>query len=145
MRTLKTNAVIDVLAKSGIQPSVFMIGDGSYVMPTVSWIKDRFSIAFREFLEHLDTQVWKPEKNDCENFARGAAFFASVLHTRTSDVESEIAFGEFWYVKDPSEPHAINVILSLVIHLVTSCRCSLSHKTKQSLPSHRMKWNHVTL
>lgn len=78
-------------------------------LPTANWITNGFSQSWIGFRESLG--AWTSEENDCDDFARGAAFFAQLLHHNTEGrpKSSALAFGEFWYQqRDNRGGHAIN-------------------------------------
>lgn len=96
-----------------IFPQNTLVADSSYALPSKSWIENEFSNAFKIFKNELQASNWSTSSNDCDDFARFAAFFAQYLHHNTQNKlqQTALAFGEFMYVKDPSSPHAINVFL----------------------------------
>lgn len=87
--------------------------DEYYALPTLDWIKGDFSTAFASFKYQLAVSQWKSQANDCDDFARFAAFFAQYLHHNTPDKLSNTAlgFGEFYYFKTGQGWHAINVFM----------------------------------
>ena len=99
----------EFLTESGIQPFTVLIADDNYSLPDPQWILNDFANALRSFQLAMETATYMPEKNDCDNFTRGAAYFADVLHSRTRDVQTAICFGEFWYTLDAGGGHAINI------------------------------------
>lgn len=87
--------------------------DAEYALPTLGWIKGDFSSAFNSFKFQLGNSQWHSESNDCDDFARFAAFFAQYLHHNTTRklANTGLCFGEFWYVTTAGTGHAINVFL----------------------------------
>lgn len=86
------------------------IADDAYVFPTADWVRVVFAPSLRKLLIELAMITFAAEENDCDDFARLASVYASVLHRQTSSraKESGLAFGEFWYVQDSGGGHAIN-------------------------------------
>lgn len=87
------------------------IADRVYMVPSQEWIGTGFSQSWTAFREALGP--WTAEDNDCDDFARGAAFFAQLLHhnTKGRPPASALAFGEFWYQRRDGVGHAINFFL----------------------------------
>lgn len=90
-----------------------IIADKAYMVPTLDWVQTDFYRAFAGFKLSLGTSRWSGEDNDCDDFARFAAFFAEYLHhnTPTRASGTSLAFGEFWYTRDIGGLHAVNVFL----------------------------------
>lgn len=84
--------------------------DREYMHPTKGWILGDFANALRVLLSELEQTTYRIQSNDCDDFARLAAWFAQMLHNRTAPTsEAALAFGEFYYVQDISRKgHAIN-------------------------------------
>lgn len=85
--------------------------DDSYVLPSHDWINHEFRGAWLEFKTSLGE--WQDNENDCDDFARGAAFFAQLLHHNTPlhRARTALAFGEFWYRPRTGGGHAVNFYL----------------------------------
>lgn len=87
------------------------VADEAYMLPALDWVTGEFSDAWLAFRASLGT--WSEDDNDCDDFARGCAFFAQLLHHNTPqhELKTALAFGEFWYDRDIGGGHAINVFL----------------------------------
>jgi hypothetical protein len=88
--------------------------DQRYALPSKDWIEYQYSSSLHAMLSSLRNGVWIAEDNDCDDFARAAAFLAQYLHHNTIRKQSNtgLAFGEFWYIKQPGgEGHAINIFV----------------------------------
>jgi len=109
------------LGAIGINPDYYkgVVADGHYALPTEEWVRTSFSSSFKTFKDSIIKGPWVSEENDCDDFARAAAFFAQLLHHNTQNKLSNtgLAIGEFWYtMRDRKEglaigAHAINFIL----------------------------------
>lgn len=108
-----TGDLIELMDLQGIIPwDAGKFADAAYALPDAGWVGDEFALAFRSFIMQLKQGTWTSEANDCDDFARAAAFFAQYLHHNTPDKSkgTSLAFGEFWY--EPSGgPHAINIFV----------------------------------
>jgi hypothetical protein len=83
------------------------VADDVYLLPSLNWVETDFTSAWFTFASALG--LWTEEENDCDDFARGAAFFAQVLnHNTPRKPHAALAFGEFWYQRDSGTAHAIN-------------------------------------
>ena len=88
--------------------------DFYYLRPTLRWIIGPFAYALSEFQKVLETAKYHPESNDCDNYARLAAAFAQTLHNRTErygQMDSALAFGEFFYTHRDGGRHVCNVAI----------------------------------
>ena len=92
----------DVLAEQIFVP------DREFALPTVEWLRSDFAWALQKFYGQFGISTWTPEQNDCDDFARGAAWFAAFLHHRMRRSEAGLLFGEYWYQKLNGGGHAIN-------------------------------------
>lgn len=100
------------LRTKNVLPNQELIADAKYVLPAKSWIEVEFSRALERFYDALKVAYWLDESNDCDDFARGAAYFAQLLHARTRRYPgTALAFGEFWYLQKSGGGHAINFFL----------------------------------
>lgn len=81
--------------------------DARYAIPLMSWVHQDFTAQWGRFLEALGP--WTTEENDCDDFARFCAGFASLIYHNTPNKEKDAGFalGEFWYLKDNGGAHAI--------------------------------------
>lgn len=85
-----------------------LLADESYVCPQLSWVQNEFSGVYREWLARFRlsymVDLW-----DCDDYTRLASTLASLCHAETPMAkECGLAFGEFWYRRRLTEPHAIN-------------------------------------
>lgn len=96
---------------SPVQADLFSVVDRVYAKPTLEFLEGAFSKSLRSVQNFFGVAAWSVEANDCDDFARCAAFLAQLLHYRTPGrpPASALAFGELWYVKDSGEGHAINI------------------------------------
>lgn len=111
MKIITNTQLRTVLDEADIMPFAGgLIADASYVLPAENWVRTTFAAAHQVWIKSLGADGWISETNDCDDHARGAAFFASLLHSKTPKApEAGLAFGEFWYVRaDGAGAHAIN-------------------------------------
>jgi hypothetical protein len=108
MNTAEVLTFMESTVSSPIQG--YAIADGQYAMPSEAWINGQYSLDLKAFQFELKASHWVAEANDCDDFARGAAYFSQVLHHNTPHkTVTGLLFGEFWYYKDDgSGGHAIN-------------------------------------
>jgi hypothetical protein len=100
------------LHSAGIRGYQEIFADVAYALPSEQWLGQGFANALLKFFTELKTAKYSAEGNDCDDFARGAAWFAQLLHRRTPhNARTALAFGEFWYRKDSGLMHAINIAL----------------------------------
>jgi hypothetical protein len=88
---------------------IVQLPDGGYSLPARDWIDGEFSSALGNLLGQLGF-TYSSEKRDCDDFARMAASYAALLHSKMVPV-SGLAFGEFWYTRSDLNGgggHAIN-------------------------------------
>jgi hypothetical protein len=85
--------------------------DNSYLLPALNWVAGGFTESWFEFKNAIG--AYSAEDNDCDDFARGAAFLAQVLHHNTPDRAKHVglAFGEFCYISNTIGSHAINMFV----------------------------------
>lgn len=102
------------LTEAGVAADQVTFGDDVYVLPGREWLRTELVSAFRSLLKAVEAVTYAPGRNDCEDFERGAAWFAQVLHNRTpvedaSMQEAALAFGIFDFVREADgQAHAIN-------------------------------------
>ena len=110
MRTRRE--IEQIMREAGVMADQVMIGDDVYALPSKEWLSGRFAEALRTFFNGLELNSWEAEKNDCDDFARGAAWFAAMLHNRSAAKaglkRSGLAIGEIWYRQADGVNHAIN-------------------------------------
>jgi len=97
----------------GINPANVMVADREYVRPAADWFYGEFALASGILFGQLGLRQFAPERNDCDDFARGAAWLSQVLHHRTSIERTALAVGEFWYFRkgNPEDEHAVNIAI----------------------------------
>src|SRR5574341_626886 len=122
MTILTHSEVRRAFRDAGVLSMDIQLADLLYALPARDFIEKEFAAALQKFYWQLRVNQWLPEKGDCDDFARGAAFFASLLHRRTHGApDAGIAFGEFWYFSETlNGSHAINVAITKTdrLHLV---------------------------
>lgn len=100
------------MGAEGVLPNQVMIGDVEYALPSLKWLRGPFATALRRLFGAVEVDHWEEEQNDCDDFARGAAWYGSILHNRSAGGagmrRTGLAFGEFWYQKRNGAAHAIN-------------------------------------
>lgn len=105
-----------LIAESGLQPLQTLLADNHYVMADVEWFRHTFAGALRVFCKALRIFGWRAEEMDCDDFARGAAFLASILHHLSAwkhgHIKTALAFGEVWYRDNVQGEHAINLLVT---------------------------------
>lgn len=96
----------------GIDGSKITCGDELYALPDYDWLFADFARALQTLQNAFFVWNWIDQKNDCDDFARGAAWLAQVLNNNTTTKAEALAIGEFWYVRDvDSQAHAITVAI----------------------------------
>ncbi len=111
MTVITSKEIRELMDKNNIFCEVTQIADKEYSLPDRNWILTEFSIAWNSLQKFLNIKDWRAETNDCDDFARGAAFLAQVLHARHK-FETGLAIGEFYFNSDVMKgPHAINFFI----------------------------------
>jgi hypothetical protein len=103
-----------LMSSHGILADATFFADDLYLLPSLDWLTGDFVRGLQAFFQLLDMADYTAEQCDCDDFARGAAFYASTLHNRFSDGSNRrtaLAFGEFAYKHRDGYAHAINCIL----------------------------------
>lgn len=103
--------IVKLMEANEINPLLgYAVADGVFSTPSELWIATDFSSDLKNFQFYLKDSQWVAEENDCDDFARGAAFFAQLLHhnTRNKIQQTALAFGEFWYKQQNVGYHAID-------------------------------------
>lgn len=77
----------------------YSIGDNFYKMPEKSWVSEVFAKKYKSFTSLISSKYNR--KFECDDFAREAAYFCSLL-------ENGVACGEFWFFLSTGQRHAIN-------------------------------------
>lgn len=82
-----------------------LTADRYYAVPTLQWFVNIFPGEWSRFAESELIGPYIIDSNDCDDWARGAAFFAQMLHSRSKHPNG-LSVGEFWY-ESRNGPHAI--------------------------------------
>jgi hypothetical protein len=93
-----------------VRPSKFgHIRDDAYMLPSPDWFTDTFPDTLRRFQFHVGQRNAADECNDCDDYARGAAFCAQLNHASTEGrkTKTALAVGEFSYDDATLGRHAI--------------------------------------
>lgn len=95
-----------VFNDEGIYGTEFF-ADARYAVPSLSWFESSFPGNWFVFAKGMG--LYKEEARDCDDYARGAAFYAQMQHAWTSDAppRTGLAVGEFWYFRTDGLGHAI--------------------------------------
>lgn len=106
-------SVLTLMTDIGALTPNYITVDRNYSCPTRKFVEGEFSRALGAFISSMGTSGYKSSENDCDDYARAAAFFMGFLHHNTVHKISDtgIAFGEFYYTKAGAGGHAINVFL----------------------------------
>jgi hypothetical protein len=91
-----------------------IMADATYGKPTVAWVREHFWPWFQRQRFNLGLLKWE-RTNDCDNFARAFAQYASDCHALTPGLQGEgLAVGEFYYIGTThvQGPHAIAVAIT---------------------------------
>ncbi len=111
MRTI-TNARLQAeLRAAGIDPTdTPQMFDGSYAVPSRSWLDGTFARAWARYMAVMDYR-YHADALDCDDFALGCWTYARLLHAKTApESGAGIAFGFYGYTKaDTFAGHAINI------------------------------------
>lgn len=115
MKLVSSTELILELAVAGYgggNSGIFDVVDRQYALMTEDFLTGEFSKSLWSLQNFFETKQWIAESNDCDDFARAAAFLAQTLHHRTPNKpkDSGIAFGELWYVRDAGDAHAIDIV-----------------------------------
>jgi hypothetical protein len=117
--TILSSTDLKVLLMTDLQvrPSDFgAVRDESYMLPSPDWFTDVFPHELKDFQFRNKQTRPVPEANDCDDYARGAAWWAQRCHTDSEGGRSQTAFavGEFSYDDATLGRHAI--IFAIVRH-----------------------------
>lgn len=84
-----------------------IVGDGSYAMPTSSWLFGKFKSWYFTMLGALKSSGYSAQW-DCDDFASIFRVMAQICHAQTrTRPEEGIAVGELFYMMDSGGGHAI--------------------------------------
>lgn len=110
MKILSGPDLVQILFDNGIAcDNGYSIADRSYACPTLNWLKMVFAEALETFQSEFSQERWDQDINDCDDFARAAAFYAQWLHHNTKAPKAAaLAFGELWFQQKTGGWHAIN-------------------------------------
>lgn len=112
MRTITGRELEEFLEAQGVFALEKFIADSVYVLPGERFLRQRFAVSLQAFFKAMEQLKWEAEQSDCDDFERGAAYWASRLHKRSAKANgaegTAVAFGEFWYQDDAGFKHAIN-------------------------------------
>jgi hypothetical protein len=107
---LSRGRIITALLALNVPVAAIQLADDYYVCPKRDWITGDFAAEWSGILTQLGAR-YRPEDRDCDDFARGAAYWAAEFWSQTPDNnDSGLAFGECWC---QSRRHAFNVALHL--------------------------------
>jgi hypothetical protein len=92
------------------------VRDESYMLPSPDWFTDTFPAELKDFQFRNRQTSAVPETNDCDDYARGAAWWAQRCHTRSEGrrTHTALAVGEFCYDDSTLGRHVI--IFAIVRH-----------------------------
>lgn len=111
MLKFDTKGVAAALVKAGVElPDDFSIADRRYAALDLGFLATTFSADLGAWNFQLFGK-YAEEVRDCDDFARFAASVAQLWNAKSENEGHALAFGEFWYVKDNGDAHAINVAL----------------------------------
>ncbi len=81
-----------------IEAAGHRFGGPRYMLPRREWVEREFAPAFRKHLVALGVQRWREGVWDCNLFALGTKFLASVFHANTPEAaDCQLAVAETWY------------------------------------------------
>lgn len=112
--TINSEDIWNIMSSVGAGNTAnFITRDTIYSLPSIEYITNQFSQNLKGFFFSLNSQGWKEQENDCDDFALGACFLMNFLHHNTVDKirNTGIAFGEFYYIREQGGGHAINVAI----------------------------------
>ena len=90
---------------------VFFV-DETYACVSKSWLFKAFGPNWISVIRQYLGVKYTSQAYDCDNFARGAASWADILHVITPEhPKSGLAIGEFVYATDDGGAHAINIVI----------------------------------
>lgn len=100
----------EVFEQAGISSFLGSIADKSYCCFALDFIQKEFSAGLAKFQFDLGIKDYKPEENDCDDFAADASFYARLLHRRDKDRPrgAGLACGKFYFRRDDGVNHAID-------------------------------------
>lgn len=115
MNSLTRNQIESIMTDIGVCADNVWLADADYSLPGANWIEIKFATALWSLFQTIGATKWTLEQFDCDDFARTAAAYASILHHRSARSNNRdrtgLAFGEFWYPHRTIGLHAINVAI----------------------------------
>lgn len=109
---MKIEQLMQTMMNAGCNPATFFIMDREYSCPALDYLQNDFANDFALMLAREGLTEWKPEANDCDNFAIRAMDEAQKAHVRSRERDGNkgIAFGCFYYYPEWAKggAHAIN-------------------------------------
>lgn len=112
MRLLASDYIRAVLANAGYGNADIRLADNTYAAPTRDWLTGDFYGWFQAVLFAFSCTRYKPESEDCDDFADLFSTFARICHRRTSpDCGAALPVGILWY-QSPMGYHAVNIALT---------------------------------
>lgn len=90
--------------------------DEVYSLPDEHWFYSEFAVSAMEHLKALGLLKYRPQENDCDDFASNVAQWGQALETNDGQRQgAALAIGVFWYQPESSregEGHAINFAIT---------------------------------
>lgn len=113
--TLTRLELTALVKQAHINADNLLINDDVYVLPDYAWIGSTFAVSLRQLITSLGF-VYESGAENCKSFVRLSAGYAQMLHARmiatgAATPDTTLAFGEFWYIKDTGEGHAVNIFV----------------------------------
>ena len=110
MTKLNSTQIVEALDRAGVGlPEDVSIADRSYAAVDRGFLATTFSADLGAWIFQLFGK-YAEEVRDCDDFARFAAAVAQLWNSKTAGNEGcALAFGEYWYLRDDGQAHAINI------------------------------------
>lgn len=78
---LSTQDIIGLMTANGIVSARYAtFDDNYYAVPSEEWVGQKFGDSLRSFFHSHQRAGYKAESRDCDNYAKGAAYWAKELH-----------------------------------------------------------------
>lgn len=100
-----------LIAKFTLPSSKVVSADTRYSTVSEAWITNKFAPAFNQFKKDLNVEVYKPDSNDCDDFASLARVFIRALYSQ-NHTNSSVLFGEIAYKPDSGGKHVTNFFVN---------------------------------
>ena len=97
----KSEAIDFITYSNSIKPlACIRMNDKEYAIPTVQWIKDVFTPAYKDFLFKNNLRTARDSMNDCDKFTLHARSVGNVLYSKeTKRINgAALAIGEYQYL-----------------------------------------------